>query len=498
MNLFDRDSFSNTYGFADRSYWGWKVSDFSNGTLQGAVMSLAIGLKLSKKYQGQKEEVLEVIKSGILACEKIRAKNGSMAEAYPNENSFCVTALVAHDVLSAIKFLDNDLDTNFKKRAFEIVRPLIEFITKNDEEHAIISNHLATAVAAIELWNNLTGANSSRSAELLEIIKLNQSNEGWLKEYESADPGYQTLCTYYLASAHYQSDSLGFINLDASLNFLSHFVHPDGSIGGTYGSRNTEVYYPGGIEYFASKNDKFRDLQQRLLLGIKNGKHLLPENIDIGNYVPLLNAYAFAAYFYSDKPSSNIGADTIEIDFPDAGLFVKKNENYHAILNYKKGGLLKVYDCKTKNLDYSDNGYFGNSSNDKVISNQQFDSNGSFNTAEIKSIFYYVNQSTPSAFSTLVLRALSLTFFKSVSFGNWFKKRIVKMLMTGKKPAGGSICRKVHFFDNRIDIKDKVIPPKHSKNIQLSIESRAIHMASSGYYISKNKTQSKIVHSIQE
>lgn len=60
----------------------------------------------------------------------------------------------------------------------------MHFITKHDEKHAIISNHLATGVAAIALWNKITGETNSRYKELLGLIYDNQSEEGWYKEYE--------------------------------------------------------------------------------------------------------------------------------------------------------------------------------------------------------------------------------------------------------------------------------------------------------------------------
>ena len=173
-----------------------------------------------------------------MAIQRIKDKNGSVVEAYPRENSFCVTALVAFDVLWAVKYLSDRLDNEVKQRYLKVIKPLIDFITKNGEEHAIISNHLATGVAAIVLWNYLAGDNNQRDKELLQIIYDNQSSEGWYKEYEGADPGYQTLCTYYLSCVYeLTKDEKLLESLRRSARFLSHFIHPDGTIGGLYVSR---------------------------------------------------------------------------------------------------------------------------------------------------------------------------------------------------------------------------------------------------------------------
>ena len=132
-----------------------------------------------------------------------------LKKPFPNEGSYCVTALVAFDLLVTIDLLDSLVDRR-KQEWIIILEPLVQFLIKKDETHAFISNHLATAAAALFRWYDLTNQDSDAStkAELLvsRILK-NQSKEGWFKEYEGADPGYQTLCTYYLADLHLKQKS---------------------------------------------------------------------------------------------------------------------------------------------------------------------------------------------------------------------------------------------------------------------------------------------------
>ncbi len=311
INLYNLDSFSDTYGYGDREFWGWKIKDFSNGTMQGGVHSLAIGLELG--IFKDKEYVLSIIDSAINAIPKIMDKNGSFVEAYPKESSFCVTSLVAFDLLSAIKVLGTIVSDKTITNYLNIIKPLINYICKNDEQHAIISNHLATGVAAIALWTDLTNENlTKRYFELINIILENQSNEGWYKEYDGADPGYQTLCTYYLFEAYNSNkDEVILKSLLKSLDFLEYFIHPDGAIGGLYGSRNTEVYYPAGIVGLSKYSEKAANIANKMLNGIKYNKNLLPQNIDIGNYIPLLNSYAVAA-----KYAKNICKDNLSKSLP--------------------------------------------------------------------------------------------------------------------------------------------------------------------------------------
>jgi len=487
--LYNLDPCSSAYGCGDRLHWGWKISDFSNGTMQGGVHALSIGHKLG--LIENEVYILNAIDAVIMAIGNIRGRNGSLVEAYPGENSLCVTAQVAFDVLSAINHLQNHLRDDQKLAYLDIVRPLITFITRHNEDHAIISNHLATAAAAILLWNTLTGETSDRFFEFLNLIYKSQSEEGWYQEYEGADPGYQTLCTYYLLSIfEITQDEKLLESLHKSAAFLKYFVHPDGTIGGVYGSRNTEVYYPGGIVGLAPFVNDFAIIARGLQEGIVNQNHILPHSIDIGNFIPLLNAYAVAAVYYdhcreviqnAQEPPAY--KDQFVINFKDCGLYLHSTSKYYAIVNYKKGGTLKVFDKKLEQIDIEDGGVFGRLENGTNFSTQQFDPQIQFDDLTIEANFYALNEKYPSPFKSIILRIFSLTIFRFVAIGNIFKKYIVKLLITGKKKIGGQTLRQFEFKDDTIIIHEKIsssIPTVHIGHLG---KCKAIHMASSGYYL---------------
>ncbi len=483
LNLYNLDKFSTTYGIGDREYWGWKTKDFANATMQGGVHSLAIAIKLELFTAEEKRKVLDVIDSVINATSNITYSNGSMEEAYPAENSFCVTALVAFDILSALNYLQDEIIID---KYFDIIRPLINFITVNNEEHAVISNHLATAVAAIALWNKLTESDNCHANELLAIIYKQQSSEGWYREYDGADPAYQTLCTYYLYCAYeITQDKKLLKSLEKSARFLKHFIHPDGSIGGLYGSRNTEVFYPAGIISLAEKIDDFALMAKYLE---PKEQHILPQEIDIGNFIPLLNSYAVAAINFEQSKAAikkcklkAFWQCEDEKDFQGAGLFLHSNKHYFAVINYKKGGTIKIFDKNSKQV-FEDGGLFGVLNNNKKFSTQAFENNINFDDFIIKTDFYLSGEDYPTPLKFIILRALSLTIFKSVFLGNLFKKIIVKKLMTGKNKIDGHVIRKFTFEEDRLLIEEKIQQPKNTKWIKHLGKSKAIHMASSGYF----------------
>jgi len=488
---YNLDPGARTYGYGDRLYWGWKISDFPNGTIQGGVHALSIALKLGMIKDDQ--FILKTIDAIINAISRMRSKSGSMVEAYPGENSFCVTALVAFDVLSAIQHLEDYLSKTQIQNYLEILRPLIGFIESNNEEHAIISNHLAAAAAACFLWCKLTEEKLKRGQEILDIIYKYQSKEGWYREYEGADPGYQTLCTYYLSCIYeITEDEYLLRSLENSASFLKYFIHPDGTIGGLYGSRNTEVYYPAGVVGLAHVIDDFALISSMLQKGNKLDHHILPQAVDIGNFIPLLNSYAAAAVKYEQNKENIEGIkltasylDKFNKNFTDTGIYLHSNSRYHSIINYKKGGTIKVFDKKMSKIDTEDGGLFGQLANGTRFSTQQIDENIQFKKLIINSNFYTINEKYMSPFSCIIIRIFGVTFFRSKVLGDLFKRFIVKLLMTGKNKIDGRVTRRFEFLEDKIVVHESIIEPKRCSTIGHMGKVKAIHMASSGYYFSQ-------------
>lgn len=107
LSLFDNEKFSKTYGIGDRNYWAWAQIDYPNGTFQG----FANGL--SKLYKARlldefftESRFIEFIGSIFEGTSKLQNRNGSLNEAFPNEQSWCVTSLVAYDLITSLQNLD--------------------------------------------------------------------------------------------------------------------------------------------------------------------------------------------------------------------------------------------------------------------------------------------------------------------------------------------------------------------------------------------------------
>ena len=88
-----------------------------------------------------------------------------------------------------------------------------------------------------------------RARSDLQKLLTWQNEEGWFYEYQGCDPGYLTLTLSLLAEINLRGYHDGLLHsLEKAVDFLDNFVHPDGSFGGEYTSRNTYNFFPHGFE----------------------------------------------------------------------------------------------------------------------------------------------------------------------------------------------------------------------------------------------------------
>jgi hypothetical protein len=490
FSLYDRDSSRESYGVGDRYRWAWGLIDFANGTFQGAAHGIARLLTSNLlPYQITKTSMLLRIDAMFSGTRQIMRDNGSMEEAFPFEGSFCVTALVAYDLLSAIELLKTQLSPSKVESYIEVVRPLISYLSRSEEHHALISNHLATASAALFKWALLTGDDTKSRAKLfLKRILDHQSDEGWYKEYEGADPGYQTLCTYYLADIHRMNPELGLLDsLRRSVKFVWYFAHPDGSFGGLYGSRNTRFYYPGGIEYLAKEIPEAAALAKYMRNSIYRQCVPTLSCMDEPNLVPMFNSYCWAATTVRDPQDTPIipcqQQEKQYIHWPQAGLFISKGRNHYTMVSTHKGGV--VYHFVNGVLAKLDAGVLARNTKGKLLSTQiyQVDNEVSIseNELKIRSHLKETRRRLPTPFQFLILRLLNISVMRVEFCRELIKKLLVKYLITGQSRSYGHNLRVVKLGSD-IDITDHTNLTKKVEVIADEREFVAIHMASQGYW----------------
>lgn len=480
LALPDRDPLSATRGYGDRQFWAWKLIDFPNGTLQGAVNGLSALLSADAfAAHVSKDAVEDRIGEMQAATLRMMRRDGSFEEALPYEQSYCVTALVAYDHLCATERLGGSLPN---------AKPLeraIRFLIRRDETHGFISNHLATAVAALRRWDRLAGdAAARRKADLLlERILAGQSEEGWFVEYGGADPGYQTLCMTHLAdAAETAGDERLWAALEKGVGFVSHFVHPDGSFGGVYGSRATRIYYPAAMELLAARSPLAARIAARMKRAIGEATTVPLAAIDQPNLMPLFNNCCQALLAAAGRTDAeDWGLSPGRRLLAEAGLLVDAGERHHTIVSTRKGGV--IYHWRDGALVLADAG-IALRDGGRVLTSQGDDPDNVIEVAgdeiRISGRLRPLAIPLPNAFNFLVLRLLGATAMRLPAVNALVKRAIAGMLVrAGKKSAGG--------FKRRITLGphlrvDDEWQPSTLERIPTPTPFSAIHMASAGYW----------------
>ena len=499
LSLFDADKTSMSYGMGDRYHWAWGLIDFGNGTFQGAAHGLArIWCAGLWPYSTPKVQFIARIDAIFEAAKILTRKDGSLEEALPNEGSYCVTALVAFDLLCAMDLLRKEVSEVQFQRWCAVVAPMIGYLKNTDEKHAFISNHLATVVAALLRWHGLTGdKGAERKAQTqLDKILQHQSNEGWFKEYEGADPGYQTLCTYYLADVHLLRPDLQLLeSLRRSVQFLWYFAHPDGSFAGLYGSRCTRFYCPAGIMALADQIPEAASLAAFMQQSILRQQVITLSAIDEPNLVPMFNAYAWAAVLV-DRPCTGqnstsftpiIPCQDVQISrkhFPMAGLVLDRGPTHYTIISTHKGGV--VYHFQRGHNALINAGVVIRDKKGDYASSQSYNQQNiiyhqSGKNYQIISQMAAMPKQLPRPIQFFVLRLLSLTIFRSILLREWFKCQLVNLLIT-RRQYWPVFNERIIVLGEALTIEDKINLPPGYQFIENPGVFVPIHMASKGYW----------------
>jgi hypothetical protein len=496
LSELDRNPYSATYGCFDRRYWSWKLVDFPEATFQRNVHPLALLYSDQNSQHFSSPKVRMAIVAGLNYSASLQHQDGSFDQAFPNERSFGATAFLLHSLLEAFKIIKNDTDFPGRKRVAGSLRQAAEFLCKHDERHGHIANHLAGA--ALALLNCADYFRESRYRQRAEVllgyILKNQSPEGWFLEYEGADPGYQTLCLYYLAQTDQQIRSQELkAALERAVEFIAYFVHPDGTFGGEYGSRRTAIFYPGGLALLGRELALARSITQKIFRSISAGSTVTLRDMDMGNLAPLLSNYVCAlqtGVLEEEGCCQPIPWERPKVtqDFSRAGLFVRGKDHYYAVFGTSNGGVLKVFDKQKRQILWDDSGYIGKLTDGTLVTTQITNLTRSINLSEdeilLNSDFYKALNLSPTPLRFVLLRLINLTLMRSVRLRNMIKRRLVHLLISGKHPYAMTLQRKVRFEERRVIVEDRLIKSSGDevKWMDFGRKFVSIHMASACYF----------------
>lgn len=490
LSRMDREACSKTYGGFDRTFWGWKFTDFAGSRFQESLYAMTWFYTTPKNIYYQNDRILEWIKAGFQYWQTLQHNDGSFDEAYPFERSLAATSFTSFYLGEAFLRLKEK-----PAALIETFRKAGDWLCKNDEHHGVLSNHLAVAAAALEIISRITGESkyAERGRYFIDRILSRQSNEGWYEEYGGADFGYQTHGTFYLARYwELTRDENLLESLKRSAKFIAYFIHPNGTLGGEYGSRNTSFYFPAGFEILAGVCETSAAIAKFMRASVTAQAAAGLSMMDAYNFCPLLNNYLFAqdaAKDLADAPLPFMG--TFHREFPEAGLLVHTTEKYQAVFAPSKGGVLKIYDKAAAKLAFSDCGYWARLTKGGSISSQSFSTANNARyantSAAVTTSFAKINQRVMNPILFIGFRGFMITIGRQKQLALLIKNILVKALVSRRKTINAILERGVTFDEDTVTIEDRLSigPDVGIGPLHLDAKFSTIHMGSARYYQSE-------------
>lgn len=492
--LIDRNPHSPTRGSFSRTHWGWKFIDFPYPRLQEGVYALTRlqGLAEPGNPLRQSPAVDQWISWGFENWAGRQLPNGAFDEAYPFEQCLAATAFTSFYLGHAYHLCRERLEPGLRDRLVSTFAKAGAWLTANDETHAVLSNHLAVAVAALEIIARITGDDrySTRARVFLDRIFAHQSSEGWMREYDGADIGYGTHGLFYLAD-YWRMTSCA-QTLDACnrfAGFLKYFVHPDGTIGGEYGSRNTEFYYPAGFEILAPHSPDCAAIASGMRPAIVQRRVCGVWAVDEFNLMPMLNNLLFAAdaaVGLPQAPALPHTDATFERRFPHAGIWVINTRRHYSVVGLSKGGTVSVFDRESSTLAARHSGLLL-LDGARVFTSQDYtlspavtwSDDGRSATVDVP-----WKSAGTTVFSTwlfLAFRLFTITIGRSAAISARVKSLLVHTLIHRKRRPAVTHRRTIHFADDGVEVSDVLTGLAAGASLQAVEQFTAVHMGSSLY-----------------
>jgi hypothetical protein len=501
LSALDREPHSATRGSFDREHWGWKFRDWPRGMLQNSIFPVAMLWRHplpGSPYAGS-PRVLEWVQLAMQTMMARQRPNGAVDAFAPNDQDPGVSLMAVYNITEALRIVRAHVSGELADQVAAMTRRACDFAFDRDESHGFVSNHWALfALAYQNAGSILDDARlTARGDEIIDRIRAEQSPEGWYREYEGPDPGYESLGIYYLAKYWTRAPSDRLLDsLTRSVAFYSHFVHPDGGVGGVYGSRHTSLYFPGGFELLADRVPMAHAIASFMAEHLGRGNSVTPAVTDVENLSPLLASYLDAAAHVVTADGDRVASDGRLLpafalagarDFSHAGIRVFGSPRYYAVWHGGKGGVCRIFDRAARAVVHEDAGYVIRSGSRRWITQLIGASSATFEDATScvsSGVCTEWRQQVPTPFNFLLLRLLNLTVFRSPRLGNVVRNWIVKQLILTKVEGPFRFHRVVRFEETAAHFDDTIERTGAAVAEEVSWSSRltGIHMGSSKYF----------------
>lgn len=488
----DWNPYSQTYGCFDRNYWHYRmVSGFPSAIFQQAALSLALLFTIndpSNNYY-QKTSIIKQAESAIKFWTKIQHNDGSFDEWYQFERSHVATAFTSYAISESLILLDEYISKEIREQATKSLQKAAFWLSKHYDLK--VANHNTGALAA--LYNIYLITNDVKWKKTLKsyisILERQQNSEGWFQEYGGADPGYNGLSLDFLAKCYHRTGDKDLLPLiEKALKFNVYFLHPDGSYGGEYGSRNTKYLLPHGLELLANKFIEAHYLLQPFQDSSHFQNLVNPKSVD-DRYLIFFFApnYLYAWKDANSNHSTNNSFNSFDKVFFQAGLIVKKSNRQYCVVSLKKGGVIKVFHQKEKVKQevYADTGYIIECYNGELFTTQWLDTTNKISSANFQPTIkisrrFGLEKTGPKRSYLLFFHVFMITIGRVAFISKILETSIKrKYIINNKFSKSFNFSRTIQLSEDKFEIDDEITWKSVPKRFGLLKNVSFLHVPSS-------------------
>ncbi|MBL7646106.1 MAG: hypothetical protein JNK74_07960 [Candidatus Hydrogenedentes bacterium] len=488
LSQVDRNMHSPTYGCACRNHWHYRTEDIANSPMQELVLSLALAWKLEipdNPYY-RSPLLLDWIEAMLDFTMRIQRPNGSFDAVFRGRDAYAATALVTFHVSETILQLERHLSSGIRNDAKDMLNRAAQWLSRGGE--AGPGHQIAGAAAA---FMNLAALDPGLGCEeelerLLAHLEGLQSPEGWFPEEGGADIGCASLTYGFLALIAKRTGARRATALSARCaEFLQHFLHRDGTVGGVYGSRNTEYFIPLGAVLQARRSDAAARMVKHLEHHLDVGRHVLitrcVDDRHLARLSPFYLLSAQAAIEAGSGAPENPGPPPRATWFEEAGLWSVDTPGLKLVANLRKGG---VFHLDLGGHAFVDCGYFAEVPDGPVVTTQFLQEKPDIAVdglnARMSARLVVLRPVTAGPWKNLLARAFNLLTPPAL-------RRPLTEFRRRRASAGvdsvGSVHRNIVISDEAVDVTDfiEVTEPVVRMILQLDTE-RAASFGATGFY----------------
>ena len=454
LQLLDRDPLSETAGCFDRQYWHYRTMDFPCGMSQEFVLPLALAWKhpFPDNPHHQQDRVREWTLSGIDFARRAAHKDGSCDDYYPFERALGAAVYSLHGMAEAYRIVDGD-DPN-----------LVAFLAQRARwvmahgESGVLANHHAIAAAALQSTALVTGDDTFATAARAKARETlsHQHDEGWFREYDGFDPGYQTVTVDFLARYWRASgDDDVLEGLERAVELLEAAQHPDGTFGGEYAARSAYHAQPHGLELLAPRFPAAARVSDRLLGALTAGRRARNDDDRLQGHHVYSYLMAWVDFAPRDDAPTRLQPDPARTHLGACGVLIDRRREAFLIAGLAKGGPFRIY--RGTDLVANDSGVAIVTEDDRVlVSHIGHDAEVTDDGAVVSTTqrFAYATRERMTPVKLIVLRAVMITV------GRWFRTLVRKLLqrrlITRKVGAPFTLTRTIERTDTGFRVTDSI------------------------------------------